>query len=461
MAGARRILVVEDDDVQRAYLSALIRSAHYAVEVASSGAAALELIAERAPDLVVTDLQMPSMGGDGLLVKVRALDRELPVVVMTAFADVRSAVALMQQGAEDFLIKPIDREVLSLTIERAFRRREARAEADDLRLVREREAGALGGLIGTSPAIQKVFAVANQVAAARATVLITGESGTGKGDLARAIHGAGPHASGPFVALHCASLAESLLESELFGHERGAFTGADRRHEGRFERACGGTLFLDEVGEISLTTQVKLLQCLQERQIYRVGGNDPIGVDARLIAATSRDLRADVREGRFREDLYYRLNVVHIEMPALRIRGTDVLMLAYEFLRRFSAENNKAVEGFTEAARTTLLTHPWPGNVRELQNAIERAVVLCAGSLIDADDLHADGGPGGSVRIPGASMADIERFAILATLDAANGSTTLAAQMLKMSLRTLQYRLSDYGIAPTATRRLSVAKSRK
>lgn len=297
--------------------------------------------------------------------------------------------------------------------------------------------------------MQHVFRLAKQVAGARATVLVTGESGTGKGELARAIHEASPRGRGPFVTLNCAALAESLLESELFGHEKGAFTGAEVQRVGKFEQASGGTLLLDEVGEIPMAVQVKLLNVLQERSFERVGGNEKVPVDVRLIAATHRDLAADVRAGRFREDLYYRLNVVQIEMPPLRLRHGDTMLLANHFLRRFGKENQKPVEGFSDGAKTKILTHAWPGNVRELENAIERAVVLCDGPLIEERHLPIDVAPGahGSVRIPGSTMADIERFAILSTLEATMGSTTRAAEVLNLSVRTIQYRLHEYGLA--------------
>ena len=321
---------------------------------------------------------MPNMDGIELLKKLREQDREVPVIVCTAFGDVNTAVGAMREGAEDYLTKPIDFDALSVVVERALERREIRVEAENLRRqIRERDGEGLQGLIGASPAMQKVYRVARQVAGSRATVLITGESGTGKGELARAIHALSPRAKQPFVSLHCAALAESLLESELFGHEKGSFTGADKRRIGRFEQANGGTLFLDEIGEIPLGTQIKLLRVLQERTFERVGGNEPIPTDVRLIAATNRDLSADVGAGRFREDLYYRLNVVHIEMPPLRLRGGDILVLANHFLQKFAEENHKRVEGFTDKARTKILGHRWPGNVRALENAIERAVVLC------------------------------------------------------------------------------------
>ena len=300
--------------------------------------------------------------------------------------------------------------------------------------------------------MQRVYRAARQVAGARATVLITGESGTGKGELARAIHMHGPRAKQPFVSLHCAALSESLLESELFGHEKGSFTGADKRRIGRFEQANGGTLFLDEVGEIPMATQVKLLRVLQERTFERVGGNEAVKVDVRLIAATNRDLMADVNDGRFREDLYYRLNVVHLEMPPLRLRDTDVLLLANHFLRRFAADNHRAIEGFSDRARAKIVAHRWPGNVRELENAIERAVVLCEGDRIEEEHLPVEVASvaKGGVRIPGSTMAEIERFAITnccPRIEAASGSTVKAAEMLDISVRTIQYRLHDYGVA--------------
>ncbi len=307
----------------------------------------------------------------------------------------------------------------------------------------------LSGLLGVSSVMQAVQRRAAQVAAARATVLITGESGTGKGELARAIHRQGTRAAQPFVGIHCAALAETLLESELFGHERGAFTGADRRRIGRFEQAHGGTLFLDEVGELPPSIQMKLLHVLQERTFERVGGNEVIHVDARMIAATNRNLASDVQEGRFREDLYYRLNVVHVEMPPLRVRGDDVLMLARHFLRRFAAENGRSIDRFSPEAEARIGAHRWPGNVRELENAVECAVVLCEGSRVEEEHLPVDVAPSaqGLPRIPGATMAQIERYAILATLEATTGSTTRAAEVLDISVRTIQYRLHAYGLA--------------
>jgi two-component system response regulator HydG len=444
-----RILVVDDEPSARSGLEKLLKQAGYDVNTAKDGKDALAVAAEHPPDVVVTDLKMPEMDGMELMKQLKAQDRDMPVIVCTAFGDVSAAVEAMRAGADDYLTKPVEFDTLTLAIERAIQRREIRTEAENLRRqLRERDGEGLQGLTGTSPAMQKVYRIARQVAASRATVLITGESGTGKGELAKAVHALSPRAKAPFVSLHCASLPETLLESELFGHEKGSFTGADKRRLGRFEQANGGTLFLDEIGEISPLTQVKLLKVLQDKTFERVGGNEPINVDVRLIAATNRDLAADVRAGRFREDLYYRLNVVHIDMPPLRLRGSDVLLLANHFLRRFAEENHKRVSGFTDAARTKILAHRWPGNVRELENAVERAVVLCQGDQVDADDLpfeaaHQGHGP---VRIPGSTMAEIERYAILSTLEATHGSTTKAAELLDISVRTVQYRLAEYGL---------------
>ena len=443
-----RILVVDDEASARLGLERLLGLEGYDVDTAEDGVAALEIASERAPDVVITDLKMPRMDGMQLLEKLGEQQPDVPVIVVTAFGDVGSAVAAMKKGAEHYLVKPVDFDELLVVLDRALERRELRDEADSLRLaLRERDQEGLEGLIGASPAMQRIYKVAAQIAPARATVLITGESGTGKGELARAIHRKGPRRDGPFVALHCAALAETLLESELFGHERGSFTGADRRRAGRFEQAHGGTIFLDEIGEVPPSIQVKLLRVLQERTFERVGGNETIHVDVRLLAATNRDLAHEVEEKRFREDLYYRLNVVHIEMPPLRLRGQDVLVLARHFLARFCRENGSAITGFSPEATALLLAHRWPGNVRELENAIERAVVLAEGDVIEASDLPVQAQTTFSegLRVPGATMGEIEKWAILTTLDAVGGSTTKAAEMLDLSVRTIQYRLHQYG----------------
>jgi two-component system response regulator HydG len=419
-----RILVVDDEASARSALEIFLKSQGYDVETADNGISALAIWADHPPDIVVTDIDMPQMNGIELLQKLRERDAGLPVVVVTSMTEVDVAVRAMRAGAEDYLTKPLDLDALEVTIERVLEHRNVRAEAENLRRqIRDREQAGLEGLMGTSPVMQKVYRIARQVAPSRATVLVTGESGTGKGELARAIHTLSPRSAKPIVSLHCAALAESLLESELFGHEKGSFTGADRRRLGRFEQADGGTLFLDEIGEIPAATQVKLLRVLQERAFERVGGNETIKVDVRLIAATNKDLAREVAEGRFREDLFYRLNVVHIEMPPLRLRGSDIAALADHFLKRFALENHKNVEGFTKAARDKLLGFRWPGNVRALENAIERAVVLSEGQLIDESDLP---------------------------FEATEGSTARAAEILDISIRTIQYRLHEYGMTKPA-----------
>jgi two-component system, NtrC family, response regulator HydG len=451
MAGKKlRILAVDDDASARAALKTLLGSQGYDVDLAADGAAALERIVELPPDVVVSDLDMPVLDGMGLLKAVRERDGDLPVIIATSATEIAAAVAAMRAGASDYITKPVDFDELVLAITRAVQDRDVRIENENLRRqIRETHGDGLKGLLGASPAMQKVYRLAKQVAPSRATVLITGESGTGKGELARAIHALSTRADKPFVAVHCASLAESLLESELFGHERGAFTGAERKRVGRFEQAHGGTLFLDEIGEISAATQVKLLTVLQERRIERVGGNESLEVDVRILAATNRDLGAEVAAGRFREDLFYRLNVVGIEMPPLRQRAQDVLGLAEHFLRKFSEENQKSVSFLSDRAKTRIRAHRWPGNVRELENAIERAVVMCEGETIEEEHLpQLSATPLGleGISVPGATMAELERYAILKTLDANSGSTVRAAEMLDISVRTIQYRLHEYGI---------------
>src|SRR5579864_4099485 len=337
---------------------------------------------------------------------------------MTAFGTISSAVDAMKKGAENYLLKPLDPEALGAVVERAMEKARLVQEARRLR-DRLRERNALSHIVSSDPKMQTVLELVSQVGPSKASVLVTGESGTGKELVAEAIHLASPRAKAPFVRLHCAALSESLLESELFGHERGAFTGAVGRREGRFRQADGGTLFLDEVGEISPTIQVKLLRFLQERTFERVGGNETLKVDVRVIAATNRDLQAEVAAGKFREDLFYRLNVVNVEMPPLRARPSDLLPLAAHFLNRFATENGKPIDGFAEDAIERIGAYRWPGNVRELENVIERAVVLCDGSKLTAKHLPAGVGATarGGIRIPGSTLAELERHLILATLE--------------------------------------------
>jgi DNA-binding NtrC family response regulator len=444
------ILVVDDEANARAALAELLRDEGYRVETAADGFKALGKIEEETPDLVLTDLKMPGMGGVELLEKVRGQDDDAVVIVMTAFGAVDSAVEAMKKGAADYLTKPLNMTELLLVLAREMERRRLRREAGSLR-ARLAERYSFENIIGDAPAMQAIFKTVAQVAASRASVLISGESGTGKELIAAAVHQRSPRAKGPFVKLHCAALAETLLESELFGHERGSFTGAAGRREGRFHQAHGGTLFLDEIGEISPSVQVKLLRFLQEREFERVGGNETIRVDVRVIAATNKDLKAEVARGRFREDLYYRLNVITVEMPSLRERPSDVPLLASFFLRKYAAQNDKPIGGFSDEALAHLRAHAWPGNVRELENVVERAVVLCTGDRITAGELPPHLAPrkeAGGISIPGSTLDEIEHHAIVKTLEATGGSTTKAAEMLGISVRKIQYKLHEYQSAP-------------
>jgi transcriptional regulator with PAS, ATPase and Fis domain len=339
-------------------------------------------------------------------------------------------------------------------VARELEQRRVRAEAGQLR-ARLSEKYSFDNIIGSSARMQDVFKTVAQIATARSSVLVTGESGTGKELIAAAIHEHSPRAKGPFVKLHCAALAESILESELFGHERGSFTGALTRRDGRFAQANHGTLFLDEIGDISQSIQVKLLRFLQEREFERVGGNETISVDVRVIAATNRNLPQMVEEGKFREDLYYRLNVIALEMPALRARQSDVPLLATHFLRKYAADNAKELRGFTSEALERLTGYNRPGNVRELENVVERAVVMAKGAEVTLADLppqFAAARPREGVLIPGATMEEIERYAITKTLESTGGSTSRAAEILNISVRKIQYKLHEYESAPKSAR---------
>jgi DNA-binding NtrC family response regulator len=446
-----RILVVDDEANARTALAELLRDEGYDVETAADAFKALGKFESFTPHLVLTDLKMPGMDGIELMQKLAQKDAELVTIVMTAFGAVDTAVEAMRVGAADYLTKPLNFEELLIVTERALERRKLHTEAQQLK-ARLSERARKGNIIGDSPLMQRVFKVIDQVAPSRASVLITGESGTGKELVAEAIHQQSPRASGPFIKLHCAALAETLLESELFGHERGAFTGAVARRDGRFQLADGGTLFLDEIGEISPSVQVKLLRFLQEREFERVGGSQTIQVDVRVIAATNRNLAEAVAKGNFREDLYYRLNVVSLEMPALRDRRSDIPLLANFFLDRYARENGKEISGIADAALESLVAYDWPGNVRELENAVERAVVMTNGDTVTPEALPTSVvpkvGTDGSPPIPGSTLEDIERYAILKTLEHTGGSTSKAAEMLGISVRKIQYKLHAYKEAP-------------
>ena len=446
-----RILVVDDQTNARTALSELLRGVGFEVEMAADAFKALGKYEAIGPHVVITDLKMPGMDGIELVKKIRAFEEPAAVIVMTAFGAVGTAIDAIRAGASEYVTKPVNFDDLLLMLDRVLEHQQLRREAHMLRQ-RMHQRLAPSNLIGTSPPMRRVFDIVDQVAASRASVLICGESGTGKELVASALHDRSQRANAPFVKVHCAALAENLLESELFGHERGAFTGATHRKDGRFQIAHGGTLFLDEIGEIAPSVQVKLLRFLQEHELERVGGTQTIRVDVRVIAATNKNLREEVAKGRFREDLYYRLKVVEITMPSLRERRSDIPALARHFLDRFARENGKSIAGLSPECLEMLVSHDWPGNVRELENAIESAVVLTPISIVESQCLPPDLRPTIARRttpaIPGATLAEIERYAILETLTAVGGSTSKAAEVLGISARTIQYRLHAYNDAP-------------
>jgi DNA-binding NtrC family response regulator len=449
MESKGRVLVVDDEVDALSALAELLQDDGFVTETAPDGQRALDMLESFDPDVVLTDLKMPVLDGLGLIEQGRPRAPHAAFVVMTAFGSINNAVEALRRGAENYLTKPLDLEAVCVLVARAAEKARLSREASELR---KRVAARfdMGNILGEHPAMQRMLKIIAQVAPSRATVLISGESGTGKELIAAAIHQNSPRAAAPFVRLNCAALAESLLESELFGHERGAFTGAMTRREGRFKQAHGGTLFLDEVSEIPLAIQVKLLRFLQEKAFERVGGNETITVDVRIVAATNRELRARMQDGRFREDLYYRLNVVQVDVPPLRVRRSDVPLLAHAFLRRIALENGRELTGFTDEAMACLLSYPWPGNVRELENAVERAVVLCESDRIGAEALPGYGGEEAHgplpLLLPGVSLVELERLAILQTLEAVGGSTAKAAELLGTSQRKIQYRLKEWGI---------------
>ena len=446
-----RIVVVDDESAQRELIGGFLRKQGHEIFLAASGPEALTHVRDRQVDLVLSDCRMPGMSGPELLLGIKAVNPEIPLILMTAYGTVETAVEAMKNGAADYLTKPLDLEELLVRLARVTEQTRLRSEVRDLqqRLV---ERHRLEGIIGESGWMQEVLALVKRVAPSNATVLIRGESGTGKELIARAIHHNSRRASGPLVSLNCAALPEQLLESELFGHERGAFTGAVAQRKGRFEAADGGSIFLDEIGDLSSTLQVKLLRVLQEREFERVGGTRTIAVDVRVLAATHRDLEQAMREESFREDLYYRLNVVAIQIPPLRERREDIPLLLDHFLRKFAEKNRRDVTGLTAAARDALLKYDYPGNVRELENLVERAVLLCRGQVIDLEDLPATAHPGQRSAgqplprdLPGV-LADIERQAIESALARSGGIQTQAAEALGISERVLRYKMKKYGL---------------
>ena len=443
--GGATVLVVDDEPELCRALGKLLSRNGYEVLTAGNGEEALEILRGREVDLVLSDLQMPRMGGVELLKAGRVISPGTEFVIITGHGTIEVAVDAMKRGAYDFVEKPFSTSTTLKVVRKALEKQRLREENRLLRR-RLREIQGNSDIIGKSSVMRQTVETARQVADSSATVLLTGESGTGKEVFAGAIHAWSERADRPMVRVSCAALPETLLEAELFGYEKGAFTGAVARRKGRFEAAHRGTLFLDEVGEMSPTTQVKLLRVLQENVIERLGGNEPIPVDVRIIAATNADLAGMVREGRFREDLYYRLNVINVELPALRHRGEDVLLLADFFLQKYNEKNSKNLQGFSPEALEILTRYAWPGNVRELENAVERAVVLSKGDLVDAAALPQSVVAGrqryDAVTIPvGTTLRDAEMRLIEATLESTGGDKETAANILGIAARTIYRKL--------------------
>ena len=444
-----KILVVDDEPAQRELVSGFLARHAFEVTTARDGAEALERFRSEPADLILTDQKMPGLSGLELLAAARAVTPEVAVIVMTAYGTIEDAVAAIKAGATDYLTKPLNLDELLHRIGQVRDRQRLLGENRELRAALQ-ERHRVEGVIGESGRMQEVLSLVRRVAASDATVLIRGESGTGKELIAKAIHYASRRAAGPLVRVNCAALPETLLEPELFGHEKGAFPGAQAARRGRFELAHGGSLFLDEIGDLPLHLQVKLLRVLQEREIERVGSSHPIQVDVRLLAATHRDLEALVKAGTFRDDLYYRINVVTLAVPPLRERREDIPLLLDHFLVKFARANGKTIRGFTREARDTLLRYDYPGNVRELENLMERAVVLTRDEVIGLADLplsvrETEPESGEATGLP-AAVEGLERRMIRDALAYADGVQTRAAEALGISERVLRYKLRKYGL---------------
>jgi len=460
------ILIIDDNETVREGVGAIARKMKHKVHLAARGGEGLGLFRRHHPDFIITDLKMEGEDGIEVLRQIRAEDPDAVVMIMTGFGTVEAAVEAMKLGAFDFIQKPFPPEVVRLKIEGALALRAARQDRERAHQAAEafsRDLAApfsAAGIVGDSTAMQDVMRIIDKVARADTTVFIHGESGTGKELVARAIHDASERRERPFVTVSCAALAETLLESELFGHEKGAFTGAIKRKLGRFELADGGSLFLDEIGDIPLSVQTKLLRVLQEREFDRVGGEDPVSVDVRVISATHRDLSEQVKAGAFREDLFYRLHIVPIELPPLRDRSTDVQQLARHFVDKLAPRTNRGVVGISDAALRDLAGYRWPGNVRELENAIEQALVFADGAQIEASDLPSmisGVGRPSPAAAPLVSLEDddrpldeiletLEKSLILRSFKRANGVKTETARLLGIKTSALYYKLDKYGI---------------
>lgn len=444
------ILIADDEVNILSGLEIAFTEEGWNVLCASDGLDAWEKINKNDVDLVITDLKMPKMDGYELLKKISSSYPRLPVIVLTGHGTIETAVETMRDGAVDFFTKPVDLDKLLLVVKKTILNSELKEQnrklTEEIDKLKKRQQ--YSSIIGKSSKVSQLMEIINQVAPTKASVLITGESGTGKELVSDAIYSLSSRVGKPFVKVHCAALSESLLESELFGHEKGAFTGAAKEKKGRFELADGGTIFLDEIGEINAQTQIKLLRVLQEKEFERVGGEKTIKVDVRVICATNRNLEDEVRKGNFREDLYYRLNVVHISVPPLRERKEDIDMLALSFLKEFNEEDGKKIEGFTKAARKALFSYSWPGNVRELKNTIESAVVLAKGNMIDTDDLPSSILDEGKkeelvITLP-VTMEEVEKKVIYSTIDYFEGNKSKAADELKIGRKTLYRKLEEF-----------------
>ena len=447
-----KILVVDDDAAHRKMLTAVLSNEGYAVYEAADGKEAVSAIDESFYDLIIMDIKMKAMDGIEALKLIKQLSPQIPIVMMTAFSSVDTAVDALKSGAFDYLTKPIDIEEVKILVKKTLKYRRLEQENKYLR-ERIDDRFDFSEIIGRSPAMKRVFETVSLVAPTQATALITGESGTGKELIANAIHQNSPRKDNAFIKINCAALTETLLESELFGHEKGSFTGAHGRKKGRFQMAHQGSIFLDEIGEMSLGTQAKILRVLQEQEFELVGGTTPIKVDVRVIAATNRVLETDIASGRFREDLYYRLNVVQIEIPSLYKRREDIPLLAERFLKQYSERNHRFVKGFSPHAIDMLMRHPWLGNVRELENVVERAVILARSEVITPGDFpekvrQASEEPESedSAAKVGKTLKEVEKGMILRTLEHTGGNRTHTAKMLGISRRTLQLKLKDYGV---------------
>jgi two-component system, NtrC family, response regulator HydG len=446
-----KVLVIDDEPSVAQAVADTLERIGCDCRTATSGHEGLERIREGNVDLVLTDLVMGDNGGIEIVEETKRFWPDVEVLVFTGHSSVSTAVEAMQKGALAYLEKPLDVDVLRTQVRKAAERQRLVRESTDLKRQIDKRYG-FESIIGRSPAMQRVFDVLGQISATNATVLIQGESGTGKELIARALHNHSPRRARPFVALNCAALSEGILESELFGHEKGAFTGADQMRHGRFEYAHRGTLFLDEVGDMPMTTQIKLLRVIEQREIMRVGSNVPIKVDVRLVAATNQDLEALVREKHFREDLYFRLNVVRINLPPLRDRPEDVPLLIETFLRDFARQHQKNLSSIRPAAMEILCGYRWPGNVRELMNCIEAMVVTTRGDVLDVTDIppHISSAPAparsGMDIPPGLSMDEVEKIYIQRTLELTKANREEAARILKIGERTLYRKLEKYGL---------------